>query len=111
MGEALRDTVTRLDISILDAELAQESKRNALSKVASFGLRGELFFPVPYLLSANPYLLGYYRLLYGFSQKDFYSQGPFGSFNILEERGEITPKISDLIHPYAQALLPQAKCW
>jgi hypothetical protein len=105
LGEALRNTVIRLDISILDAELAQLVKSASLRKVASFGLRGDLFFPVPYLLQANPYLLGYYRLLYGFSQKDFYSQGPFGSFTTLEERGEITPKVSDLIHPLCVSLI------
>jgi hypothetical protein len=83
LGEALRNTVSNLDIASIDTELAQLVKAESLRKVASFGLRGELFFPVPYLIKANPHLLGYYRLLYGFSQKDFYSQGPFGSFGPL----------------------------
>jgi hypothetical protein len=63
LGEALRNTVNGLDISVLDTELSQLVKAESLRKVASFGLRGELFFPVPYLLKTNPYLLGYYRLL------------------------------------------------
>lgn len=105
LGEALRSTVMRLDISVLDTELTQRVKEEFLRKVASFGLRGELFFPVPYLLKANSFLLGYYRLLYVFSQKDFYSQGPFGIFNMLEERGEISSKILELISPLCNSLI------
>ena len=45
----------------------------SLASLASNGLRGELVFPVPLILEANPRLLGYYRLLYGFSQKEFYT--------------------------------------
>ncbi len=71
LGEALKTTVGRSEIAAIDIELTELVKPESLQKVAAFGLRGELFFPVPVLLRTNPFLLGYYRLLYGFSQKDF----------------------------------------
>jgi hypothetical protein len=47
-----------------------------------------MMFPVPAVLGKNPRLLGYYRLLYGYSQKEFYtSTTGFGSMKGLEERG------------------------
>jgi len=83
------DTIEALDIRVLDQQLSEYVDPGALKRVASFGLRGEVFFPVPTLLEKNPFLLGYYRLLMGLSQKEFYSKGPFGRFKGLEERGEI----------------------
>lgn len=82
--EALRDTVVKLEVGALDAELNQFVAPAALRRTASFGLRGELLFPVPVLLHANPFLLGYYRLLYGLSQKEFYNKGRFGRFKALQ---------------------------
>jgi uncharacterized membrane protein YiaA len=56
--------------------------------LAKHGLRGELVYPVPYLFANNPFLLGYYRLLLGFSQKEFYSTA-FGVsiFKTMEVKG------------------------
>lgn len=105
LGEALRTTVGKVNIALLDQELAQLVNASSLQKVASFGLRGELIFPVPHLIEANPYLLGYYRLLYGFSQKDFYHQGPFGRFRPCEEQGEISKKVSEQILPLCKSLI------
>jgi hypothetical protein len=90
--DALSKTVRELDIPILDKELANYVPSQHLQKVASFGLRGEVFFPVPYVIEINPRLLGYYRLLFGFSQKEFYHKGPFGTFKRLEEKGQISSR-------------------
>ncbi|MBP8952414.1 MAG: XcyI family restriction endonuclease, partial [Armatimonadetes bacterium] len=98
LQDALKRTVRRLDIGRLDTQLALFVEPVALQKVASFGLRGESVFPVPYLLEADPRLPGYYRLLYGLSQKEFCNAGPFGRFFALEDRGEVPPR--------AQAQLP-----
>jgi hypothetical protein len=67
-----------------------------LKTVAQYGLRGEVFYPVPLLLTANPQLLGYYRLLYGISQKEFYNRrnAPFRPFAAMEERG-VVPRQRD----------------
>lgn len=90
LGDALKGTVAGLDVGEIDSQLSEHVCKKVLAKVASFGLRGELFFAVPCILNANPLLLGYYRLLLGFSQKEFYSKGPFGRFKRLEERGDMT---------------------
>ncbi len=87
--ESVRKAVESLDIKILDEQLSNYVNKDSLKRVASFGLRGEVFFAVPAILEQNPFLLGYYRLLLGLSQKEFYNKGPFGRFKGLEERGEI----------------------
>lgn len=61
-------------------------------------------FVVPYLLELNPSLIGYYRLLLGFSQKQFYTGDSglgFGVFKSMETSGKISktqePLIEDLV--------------
>jgi hypothetical protein len=65
----------------------------SLAALAGHGLRGEMMFPVPVILIANPRLLGYYRLLYGYSQKEFYSGATgISRFKGMEERGVVVEK-------------------
>jgi hypothetical protein len=98
LGEALSKTVTQLRIADIDRDLSDLVPQHCLSALAAKGLRGELVFPVPLILRANPFLLGYYRLLYGYSQKEFYtSASGLGQFKAMEERGTIRPKIDPLI--------------
>ena len=73
LQEALSKTIDLINISRLDKELSDYVPQKYLKSLAKHGLRGELIYPVPYLLESNPYLLGYYRLLLGFSQKEFYT--------------------------------------
>lgn len=92
LQEALFDSLKDADITIIDQELSQLVLQKDLQMLARYGLRGEVIFSVPYLLQKNPFLLGYYRLLLGFSQKSFYnnSQGlGFGLFSSMEKRGVI----------------------
>jgi hypothetical protein len=45
------------------------------------------------VLEANPYLLGYYRLLMGYSQKEFYGRDKgfgVGYFKSMEEKGKVS---------------------
>ena len=74
LQNALKKTVNKLDIKNLDNELANYVSPDKLRHVAAFGLRGEVFFPIPCILEENPFLLGYYRLLFGLSQKEFYNK-------------------------------------
>lgn len=105
--EALSKTVKGLKIKELDKELAQYVSDDGLQRLASFSLRGEVFFPLPTVLRANPSLIAYYRLLLGFSQKEFYSKGPFGKFRRMEDKGEIkiaiNPQIEDLCKSLIQS--------
>jgi hypothetical protein len=104
--EALQQTVRELSIPAIDDDLRKLASGPALRVLASKGLRGELVFPTPTVLLANPRLLGYYRLLLGFSQKVFYSS-QFGliAFKGLETKGTISdavkPQIAALCHAFA----------
>jgi len=91
LQDALKQTVQSMNIEKTDRELAKNVPSKYLSLLASHGLRGELIFPVPCLLEANPRLLGYYRLLLGFSKKVFYTKD-FGltSFQNMEVKGVIS---------------------
>ncbi|MCP1381901.1 XcyI family restriction endonuclease [Runella salmonicolor] len=106
--EALRKAVQNLQISSIDAELNEYVPTDSLQKLASFSIRGEAIFPVPILLKENPFLLGYYRLLLGFSQKEFYSKGPFGIFKLMEEKGKLSPKSSQLLNGLCVSLIASA---
>lgn len=93
LQEALAVTVGTLDIARLDAELTKFSSKRGVAKFASHGLRGELLFATPYLLAANPRLLAYYRLLLGFSQKEFYSARlGLAEFQPMEKAGTLRSK-------------------
>ena len=43
------------DLATVDAELAKYADTKNLKRIASFGLRGEVFFPLPYVLARNPF--------------------------------------------------------
>ncbi len=90
LSEALRNTVLKISIRDIDSELSQYVESVSLTKLASFGIRGEIFFPVPCVLTAQPSLLGYYRLLYGLSQKQFYRFPQLSMFKRMEEHNQIT---------------------
>lgn len=72
LQEALRETVRSLNLTTIDRELSTFADKKLLTEIAASGLRGELIFPVPVILAANPKVLAYYRLLLGYSQKEFY---------------------------------------
>jgi hypothetical protein len=109
LHQALSDTVKHLSIPDIDKQLADYVNHESIKKVASYGLRGELFFPVPCIMESNPKLLGYYRLLLGISQKEFYNKGPFGAFKRLEEQGIISQKIRPQIEPLCISLIGTAE--
>jgi XcyI restriction endonuclease len=106
LKEALRQTLKSIDISKLDKELSQYVPAHAMSLMASHGLRAEWIFPTPFLFLANPRLLGYYRLLFGFSQKIFYTAATGASpFKGMEERGTISKAVEAKIPELCEALI------
>lgn len=91
LQDALAATVKKLDVTEIDKALAVFVPKPSLATLASHGLRGELMFPVPLILTENPRLLGYYRLLYGYSQKEFYTtETGVSRFQSMEKRGTLT---------------------
>jgi XcyI restriction endonuclease len=108
--EGLKATLEAADFDLkaLDAELAAHAPPKHLKQLASGGLRGEIFFPVPYLLKRNPLMLGYYRLLFGFSQKAFYEQGPFSAFKSLEVSGQLGDSLEPVLLAFCESLIGTA---
>lgn len=105
---ALKATIDAIDLPAVDRQLAEFVPAAELKRVASFGLRGEVFFPIPVVLEANSFLLGYYRLLYGLSQKEFYAKGPFGRFKRMEDDGDLPPATRELLPVLCRSLVQTA---
>lgn len=105
LQQALSQTVRELDVTELDKSLASHVPRDALSALAGHGLRGELMFAVPLVLAQSPRLLGYYRLLYGYSRKEFYtSETGVSRFKSMEERGVLSNANADLLSELCRGL-------
>lgn len=107
LSEALSQTVKDLDITKLDDELGEFVGSSRLAALAAYSLRGETFFPVPYLLKCKPLLLGYYRLLYGLSQKEFYKK-PFSRFKPMEEQNQLSSANEEFLPPLCKSLVETA---
>lgn len=109
LQDALSSTIDALDLSTLDKELSAYVPQNSLKALAKHGLRGELVYAVPCVLETNPYLLGYYRLLLGFSQKEFYTK-EFGvsCFKSMESKGILTEKNKSTLTNLCEGLVGSA---
>lgn len=107
---ALLSVISELEISHIDKELSNFVSNAALQKVAGWGLRGEIIFAVPCVLETAPKLLGYYRLLLGFSQKQFYGERyGFGPFKPMEESGRLSANNAASLRELCQALCGSAE--
>lgn len=96
LQDALLATIKTLSIKELDRELSKYAKKDDLSLLASKGLRGEMVFATPVVLAENPRLLGYYRLLLGYSQKSFYAaETGINTFKQLEDKGVLSESNKD----------------
>ena len=90
--EALLNVLSRAKPAALDEQLHRSVPEERLKVMKGFGLAAELAFVTPYLLELKPRLIGYYRLLLGLSQKEFYSQGGFNLFSTMESKDQLTSK-------------------
>lgn len=111
LQDALLETMGKLKIVEVDKKLAEYVPEGDLSLLAQNGLRAELLFPVPIILESNPFLIGYYRLLMGYSQKEFYGADKgfgAGCFKSMEDRGVINKKAENLIGALCMAFCDSA---
>lgn len=110
LQDALSSTVASMEIRKIDSELHDYVDNDSLQLLAQNGMRGELLFSIPSILKKSPQLLGYYRLLLGYSQKGFYtSETGAGMFKSLEEKGKLSQKQSDALPDLCNALNQSAK--
>ncbi|MFO7776447.1 MAG: XcyI family restriction endonuclease [Candidatus Hydrogenedentota bacterium] len=109
LQEALRRAVDNISIRTLDQELSEYVREDDLRLLATRGLRGELLFATPCVLEVNPKLLGYYRLLLGFSQKIFYGKGlGISRFASMEKEGRLGVANRSRLSPLCQELAGSA---
>jgi hypothetical protein len=111
LQNSLLETLRDMDIVELDKQLSQYVPRKDLATLAQFGLRAELLFAVPSLLEKKPYLIGYYRLLMGYSQKEFYGSDKgfgVGHFKGMEEKGKISKTAAEDLPTLCQAFCETA---
>lgn len=106
---ALAHAVARTRISEIDSELAELVEPDALQRMASKGMRGELAFPTPSILQQSPRLLAYYRLLLGYSQKSFYGKATgLSAFKAMETSGKLSAKAHDRLNELCKLLCGHA---
>jgi hypothetical protein len=106
---ALQSCVRGINLKILDSQLHKYGEAASLKRLAIFGIRGELLFAVPCVVEAYPELLGYYRLLLGYSQKSFYTkESGISLFKSMEERGTISAGQKSLLTELCVALCRSA---
>lgn len=75
LRDALKEAVGKVGVQAIDRELHDLVDSNALNRLGSFGLRGEVLFAVPCLIKEKPTIAGYYRLVLGISQKEYGRKG------------------------------------
>lgn len=101
---ALREAVKKVGVIRIDEELHRLVPHEALSLLAQLGLRGELVFPVPSIITYSPSLLGYYRMLLGFSKKEFSKRG-YSSWVRAEESQVLSPVHVTNLEQYCSYLI------
>ena len=107
--DALLRASSDADIHAVDRELREYADTAALQRLAGWGLRGEILFAVPCLLKAHPNLLGYYRLLLGFSQKQFYGKAHgLSAFKSMEEKGTLSRRQEEGVDDLSRCLCVSA---
>jgi hypothetical protein len=102
------ETVKVVPLSILNQQLDENVPAADLNGLASRGMRGELIFAVPCVLEKNPRLLGYYRLLLGYSQKELYNKAQLARFKASEEKGVFPDKTLSEVPALCKALCQRA---
>ena len=91
LGDNLKRTVARIDPEVLHAEVLTFIPKDCLQILQRLGIREETVFVLPCVLKENPRLLGYYRLLMGISEKQFYAGSTgLAAFKALERDGIVS---------------------
>lgn len=104
LHQALGDALKGLDPSVVAAELAILAPNDARRVLAQANIRDEHVFATPVVLTAVPTTLGYYRLLLGVPQKQFYtSQTKLTPFKPMEEHNRLPAKVIPLLTGFCSA--------
>ncbi|HKZ13589.1 MAG TPA: XcyI family restriction endonuclease [Solirubrobacterales bacterium] len=103
--EALREAVGEVAPAAIKEEISSIVPEAAQQLLAQAGIRDEDVFPVPSILRKRPTLIGYYRLLLGSSQKQFYSSGSgLGIFKSMETQGNLSGRADQQLEDFCKAM-------
>ena len=108
LQQALSTAIQAVELQLLNKELDALTPVEDLRALASRGIRGEFVFALPIIIQTKPSLLGYYRLLLGYSQKEFYQKCKLGRFEALEAKGELPERLKDELGALCRALIQRA---
>lgn len=105
LQRALLRAVRHCDVDDLDREVNRFVPKDSRQRLAARGLRAELLFALPVILRTNPRLIGYYRLLLGYSQKVFYTKN-FGlnGYLRMESRGHLDDTMDESLPELCSAI-------
>jgi hypothetical protein len=101
---ALNRAVYDVGVAVIDSELQQLVPGKALNQLARLGLRGERAFPVPSIIMHTPSLIGYYRMLLGFSRKEFGKQG-YSTWVAAEKSNKLSRDHQKLLTQFCSTLI------
>jgi hypothetical protein len=101
---AISEAIKKVGVITIDKELHRLVPTQALNHLAQLGLRGELVFPVPSIIKHSPSLLGYYRMLLGFSKKEFLKRG-YGAWIKAEENEQLSNFNEQNLEQYCSYLI------
>lgn len=90
LGSNLKATVSTIDPDVLQAEVSRFVGKDCRMILQGLSIREEVMFALPCVLKSNPILLGYYRLLMGISEKQFYTSATgLSVFKTMEHDGKV----------------------
>ncbi len=105
LGSSLQNAVAQIPPKTLHQEIVCYVPDEGMQKLQSLGIREEVVFALPCVLKRNPRLLGYYRLLMGISEKQFYTvSSGLSSFRAMEHEGRIEPRSDEDVIGLCQAI-------
>lgn len=103
--DALSEALGSLDPEMVKTQIISYVPADVQKLLAASGLRDEHVFPVPCIITARPFLIGYYRLLLGAPQKGFYKGTTgMGLFKSMEDRGLMSQKQESRIPDFCEAM-------
>ena len=103
--DALRVVVGQVNPGDLRQQLGDYVPMDSQRLLAENGIRDEEVFPTPIILEAQPFLLGYYRLLLGVGQKTFYRSGTgMGPLQSMEVGGRVNDRQRSLLPEFCRVM-------
>lgn len=105
LHDVLLQTLGNVDPDALADELKELSPAGGRRALAAVGIRDELVFAAPSVLRVQPSLVGYYRLLLGVSQKQFYTaRSGLSRFKNMEVKNTLPAAVAPLLAELCRGL-------